>query len=88
MNNPRDDLKDLICTLEDEELTAEDAGAKLFKMLEESYREFLEPTLIEDNVFDKTAHRKRGESITIFLQRKRKILVQFEKCEVDYLDNG
>ena len=74
LDNSRDDLRALISTIEAEELLEEDADTKILALLTESYEQFLVqkvPDVLEENFYDSDTRRKKGESMTIFLQRKR-----------------
>ena len=64
MDNAKDDLRELIDTLDEDELLGDKAGTLILALLEESYAEYLVPKIveiIEENVFDRTTHRKKGD---------------------------
>ena len=87
LDNAKDDLRELICTIDEDELLGDTAGQLIKDLLELSYADYLIPKIpevIEDNIYDKNTHRKKGESITIYLQRKRKMWDKLKSNAMDY----
>ena len=71
---------------DDEKLVSEECPAEMIKLVKATFHEYLEEkvaAVFEEVIYDKETHRKKGETMSLYLQRKQLAWQKLKKAKIE-----
>ena len=71
---------------DDDKLVSEECPAEMIKLVKATFHEYLEEKVadvFEQVIYDKETHRKKGETMSLYLQRKQLAWQKLKKAKIE-----